>query len=110
MRSSVLSSLLFALFATASVAVSAAPVAEVSAPVPISASALQSQQGEKVNLNMADAEMLQRELIGVGNAKAKAIVAYREANGEFASVDEMLEVKGIGKAILEKNRDKVSIN
>ena len=110
MRSSVLSSLLFALFTTASVAVSAAPVAEVSAPVPISAPAPQAEQVEKINLNTADAETLQRELIGVGNAKAKAIVAYREANGEFASVDEMLEVKGIGKAILEKNRDNVSIN
>lgn len=110
MRTSVLSSFLFALFTTASVAVSAAPVAEVSAPVPISASAAQAEQVEKINLNTADAETLQRELVGVGNAKAKAIVAYREANGEFASVDEMLEVKGIGKAILEKNRDKVSIN
>jgi competence protein ComEA len=110
MRSSVLSSLLFALFTTASVAVSAAPAAEVSAPVPISISAAQAEQVEMINLNTADAETLQRELVGVGNAKAKAIVAYRDANGEFASVDEMLEVKGIGKAILEKNRDKVSIN
>lgn len=110
MRTSVLSSFLFALFTTASVAVSAAPVAEVSAPVPISAPAMQAEQGERINLNTADAEMLQRELAGVGDAKAKAIVAYREANGEFASIDELLEVKGIGKAILEKNRDKVSLN
>ena len=53
---------------------------------------------------------LQRELSGVGAAKAKAIVAYREANGEFTSADELLEVKGIGKAIYEKNRDKVAVN
>ena len=111
MRTSVLSSFLFALFTTASVAVSAAPVVEVSAPVPVSAPAMmQAEQGERINLNTADAEMLQRELVGVGEAKAKAIVAYREANGEFASIDELLEVKGIGKAILEKNRDKVGIN
>ena len=111
MRTSVLSSFLFALFTTASVAVSAEPVAEVSAPVPVSAPAMmQAEQGERINLNTADAEMLQRELAGVGEAKAKAIVAYREANGEFASIDELLEVKGIGKAILEKNRDKVSLN
>ncbi|MNW21451.1 ComE operon protein 1 [compost metagenome] len=54
--------------------------------------------------------VLQRELSGVGEAKAKAIVAYREGNGPFASVDELLEVKGIGKAILDKNREKLEVN
>jgi competence protein ComEA len=49
-------------------------------------------------------------LSGVGEAKAKAIVAYRESNGPFASVDELLEVKGIGKAILDKNREKLEVN
>jgi competence ComEA-like helix-hairpin-helix protein len=43
-------------------------------------------------------------------AKAKAIVAYRESNGPFATVDELLEVKGIGKAILDKNREKLEVN
>ena len=42
--------------------------------------------------------------------QAKAIVAYRESNGPFTAVDELLEVKGIGKALLEKNRDRLSIN
>ncbi len=42
--------------------------------------------------------------------KAQAIVAYREANGPFSSVDELLEVKGIGKSLLDKNRDKLDIN
>jgi competence protein ComEA len=46
----------------------------------------------------------------VGAAKAKAIVAYREENGPFASVDELLEVKGIGRAILERNLDKLEVN
>jgi len=63
-----------------------------------------------INLNTADAATLQRELSGIGAAKAKAIVAYREANGNFASIDELLEVKGIGESILENNRDKLSIN
>ena len=62
------------------------------------------------DLNQADAPTLQRELAGVGEAKAKAIVAYREGNGPFASVDELLEVKGIGKAILDKNREKLEVN
>ena len=63
-----------------------------------------------ININTADEATLQRELSGVGAVKAKAIVAYREANGDFTSVDELLEVKGIGKVILERNRDKIVIS
>ena len=63
-----------------------------------------------INLNAADAATLHRELSGVGEAKAKAIVAYREDNGPFASIDELLEVKGIGKAILDRNREKLEVN
>ncbi|MEA9992675.1 ComEA family DNA-binding protein, partial [Pseudomonas sp. RTS1] len=47
---------------------------------------------------------------GIGASKAKAIIAYRESNGPFTAVDELLEVKGIGKALLEKNRDRLVIN
>ena len=63
-----------------------------------------------VNLNTADAETLARELKGVGAAKAKAIVDYREAHGPFNTVDELLEVKGIGTSILDSNRAKLSLN
>ena len=62
-----------------------------------------------VNINTADTETLARELSGVGAAKARAIVEYREAHGEFASADELLEVKGIGMAILEKNLNKITV-
>ena len=81
-------------------------------PAPVVSEAVISPEAQVVtiNLNTADEATLQRELLGVGAAKAKAIVAYREANGDFASTDELMEVKGIGKAIFEKNRDKVAIN
>lgn len=62
-----------------------------------------------VDINSADSETLARELNGIGVAKARAIIEYREANGAFVSVDELLEVKGIGMAILEKNRSKLSV-
>ncbi|WP_418903523.1 ComEA family DNA-binding protein [Pseudomonas syringae] len=75
----------------------------------MAAPAMQEQMMGQVNINTADAETLQKELSGIGKGKALAIVAYREANGEFTSVDELIEVKGIGKAILDKNRDKISI-
>lgn len=102
-----LSSLLFALLASMSLAVSAA---EVPAPQSGQAEAVQVAAVTKVNLNTADAATLERELLGIGQVKAEAIVAYRDEHGAFASVDELLEVKGIGEATLEKNRDKLSIN
>ncbi|BBP64043.1 MULTISPECIES: ComEA family DNA-binding protein [Pseudomonas] len=102
--------LIFALLANASVAVGATAVVkpEVAIP-PVVQSSVSSQEG-KVDLNQADATTLQRELTGIGKAKADAIVAYRESNGAFSSVEELLEVKGIGKAILDKNRDKLEVN
>lgn len=102
-----LSSLLFALLASMSLAVSAA---EVPAPQNGQADTVQVATVTKVNLNTADAATLERELLGIGQVKAEAIVAYRDEHGAFASVDELLEVKGIGEATLEKNRDKLSVN
>ncbi|MEO4046294.1 ComEA family DNA-binding protein [Pseudomonas sp. CAU 1711] len=63
-----------------------------------------------INLNTADAATLEAELVGIGQVKAQAIVDHRNSNGPFASVDELLEVKGIGPATLEKNRAKLSVN
>lgn len=78
---------------------------------PMAEPAEQTQQiREQVNLNTADAAALEAGLLGVGPAKAQAIVDHRNSNGPFASVDELLEVKGIGPATLEKNRDRLTIN
>ncbi|MBT8137930.1 MAG: ComEA family DNA-binding protein [Gammaproteobacteria bacterium] len=57
-----------------------------------------------VNINKADAETLAQELNGVGHSRAQAIVAWREKNGPFRSVDELQNVKGIGSRVLQKNR------
>lgn len=67
-------------------------------------------QAGKVDINKADAAALQENLKGVGPAKAKAIVAYRTANGEFKSVEDLTKVKGIGPALIEKNRDDLSLS
>ena len=101
------SSILFALLASFSFAASAAETPTTEPAKPTSA---QVAQVVSVNLNTADAETLQRELAGIGATKAQAIVAYREAHGSFASVDELLEVKGIGEATLNKNRDKLMVD
>ncbi|MCC6713698.1 MAG: helix-hairpin-helix domain-containing protein, partial [Gammaproteobacteria bacterium] len=48
--------------------------------------------GEPVDINTADAATLAKELNGVGEAKAQAIVAYREQHGPFQSVEELAMV------------------
>ncbi|MFP3515011.1 helix-hairpin-helix domain-containing protein [Pseudomonas sp. SIMBA_077] len=109
MRIALIRSMFLALMVGISGAAHAAPVATGGEPV-VAAAASPDVQVMTINLNTADEATLQRELSGVGAAKAKAIVAYREANGAFASTDELLEVKGIGKAIFDKNRDRVAVN
>ncbi len=111
MRTGYFYSLVFALLSSASIAVIAAPVTDPQAvTAPLASQVAPFREVAKVDLNTADAATLQRELAGIGKAKAEAIVAYRESNGAFASVEELLEVKGIGKAILDKNRNKVEVN
>ena len=111
MRTGYFYSLVFALMTSASLAAIAAPVAKpdtVTAPMMVQTAP--SMESVKVDLNGADATTLQRELSGVGEPKARAIVAYRESNEPFASVDALLEVKLVGKAIRDKNRDKLEVN
>lgn len=109
MRNTVLSYLLLPLFASLSFSLGAAPtdVSAVKEPVPL-VSQMEARSGQ-LDLNKADAVTLQKELNGIGKAKAEAIVAYREANGRFTSVDELLEIKGIGNALLERNRSKLMV-
>ncbi|WP_394562005.1 ComEA family DNA-binding protein [Aquipseudomonas alcaligenes] len=86
-----------------------AATTEQSKPAKAPVEQLQQVEGQ-INLNTADVATLEAGLLGIGPAKAQAIVDHRNSNGPFASVDELLEVKGIGPATLEKNRDKLSVN
>ncbi|WLG58605.1 helix-hairpin-helix domain-containing protein [Pseudomonas extremorientalis] len=110
MRKANFSSLVFAFLTSISLATTAAPSTNTEALIPITTQMTKVEQSSKVNLNSADAETLRRDLFGIGAAKAKAIIAYRETNGPFTAIDELLEVKGIGKALLEKNRDRLEVN
>lgn len=110
MNKTCFSSLIFAFLSSISLATTAAPSTKPETPTPIAVQMTKAEQSSKVSLNSADAETLRRDLFGIGAAKAKAIIAYRESNGPFTAVDELLEVKGIGKALLETNRDRLELN
>lgn len=62
-----------------------------------------------VDLNTADADTIARELNGVGQARAQAIVDYRNEYGAFQSAEELLNVTGIGKFILDANEQNIMI-
>ena len=62
-----------------------------------------------VNLNTADAETIARELNGIGEARAQAIVDYRKEYGAFGSSEELLNVSGIGQYILDANQENILI-
>jgi competence protein ComEA len=62
-----------------------------------------------VDINRADAATLAASINGVGEARAAAIIAYREANGPFASVDDLTAIKGIGPKLIERNRDVLTV-
>lgn len=63
-----------------------------------------------VNINTADAKTLAKELDGIGDSRAKAIIAYREKNGPFKTADDLKKVQGVGPAIVERNRAKIMVD
>lgn len=85
------------------------PICQHVIAAPTKSAANKSQmQFNKINLNTASQEQLS-ELPGVGKKKAAAIVEYRTKNGDFTSVDDLVNVKGIGNKILNKLRDQITL-
>ena len=62
-----------------------------------------------LDINRAGAGELEAALDGVGPAKAAAIIAWREQNGPFRTQQDLLAVKGLGPAFLEKNRLRLAL-
>ena len=75
------------------------------APAPVTGGAV---AGGLVNVNSAIATELE-ELPGIGEVIAQRIIDYRAENGPFATVDELLDVSGIGDVILESIRELVTV-
>lgn len=74
------------------------------------AMALPAFAATPVNINKADAATLAKSLDGIGHSKAEAIVAWREEHGPFKSADDLGQVKGIGPATLERNRNAILLD
>ena len=62
-----------------------------------------------VNINTADAKTLAKELVGVGPAKAEAIIKYRTEKGPFQSPEELKKVQGVGAATYEQNKASIKV-
>ena len=61
-----------------------------------------------VNINTASVHHLQR-IDGIGETKAQAIAEYRDTHGNFSSVDEIVNVNGIGESTFKKIRDMITV-
>ena len=64
--------------------------------------------GTKISINSAGLEQLQ-QLNGAGPKKAQAIIDYRNQNGQFKTIEDLGNVKGIGAKFIEKNRAVLSL-
>ena len=63
---------------------------------------------QMININQADVKTL-TILKGVGKDRAVKIVEYRETNGPFQKIEDLMKVKGIGRKIFEQNKDVLSV-
>lgn len=62
----------------------------------------------KVNINTADVSQLMT-LSGIGESKARAIVEYRESNGSFKSIEELMNISGIKEGVFQKIKDSITV-
>ena len=60
-----------------------------------------------VDINTADAATIAKNIKGIGQKRAEAIIAYRKQHGEFKQLEDLLKIKGIGPKTLEANRKNI---
>lgn len=76
---------------------------------PVAEASLTIEAISTVNVNTATAEQISSALKGIGLKKAQAIIEWRESNGGFAYIEQLLAVKGIGEKILSDNRSLIAL-
>lgn len=70
--------------------------------------AAQVQQDNRININTADEAQL-TTLTGIGATRAQAIIAYREENGPFAAIEDIMNVQGIKEGTFAKIKDEIVV-
>lgn len=74
----------------------------------LAGSSFAAEEQKKIDINSAGAQEL-TALRGIGQKTAAAIVEYRESHGPFQSIDDLVEVRGIGDKLLASLRDHVTV-
>ena len=69
---------------------------------------VQAQQDNRININTADKAQLTM-LTGIGATRAQAIIAYREENGPFAAIEDIMNVQGIKEGTFAKIKDEIVV-
>ncbi len=91
----------------------AVPFAQIStdgsAPVPSESSKAGEEASPVLSINRASAEELDT-LPGIGPSLAQAILEYREEHGGFSTLEELMEVPGIGEKIFAELKDQIVLN
>ena len=67
-----------------------------------------SDVSDKVNINTASAEELMT-LSGIGESKAAQIVSYRESNGAFQKIEDIMKISGIKEGVFSKIKDCITV-
>ena len=63
---------------------------------------------QMININQADAKTLST-LKGIGKDRAQKIIEYREQNGPFQKIEDIMKIKGIGRKVFELNKDVITV-
>ena len=74
----------------------------------VSEASLGDAGGTKVNINTADSKALMT-LPGIGEAKAKLIIDFRQKNGPFRSIEDITKISGIKSGLYEKIKDQITV-
>ena len=94
--------------AAASGAVQSKAGGEANAPLPASGARPAGAEAT-VSINSASAQELAAAMNGIGLKKAEAIVSYRQQFGPFTELEQLTEVPGIGRALVERNLSRLKL-
>ena len=69
---------------------------------------MDNNDNSKININKADITQL-TTLTGIGESKAQSIIEYRNNNGSFKTIEDILNVSGIGDTLFAKIKDNITV-